>query len=178
MKRWLRPLPSIIAVFVALYVGVVIGYAQRSDEVAKTVQTAPTQVIQPPTTAELLTLVNAERAKNGVAPLTEDARLDASAQYKASDMAIRHYFSHFDPVTGKDSHDMIFSTGINCVDSSENIVWNVDGKTHKEMDNTSLGSVNAWIASPPHHKAMIDAKYSLTGFGISGDYVVEHFCQQ
>jgi uncharacterized protein YkwD len=34
------------------------------------------QATQPPTVAEMLTLVNRERAKNGVAPLVEDARLN------------------------------------------------------------------------------------------------------
>jgi len=29
-----------------------------------------------------------------------------------------------------------------------------------------------------HHTAMIDAKYTLTGFGIANDQIVEHFCQQ
>lgn len=59
-----------------------------------------TEHADPPTREELLKLVNEERAKNGVAALTEDARLDTSAQRKADDMATYHYFNHVS------THDM------------------------------------------------------------------------
>lgn len=131
----------------------------------------------PPTIAQLLTLVNAERAKNGVAPLKEDPRLDASAQMKANEEISLDYYGHYSPGgssnAGKNSHDFIFSTGIQCVDSSENL----------DENSTSKAAVSAWIDSPAHHTAMIDAKYSLTGFGIAGRdshgyyQLVEHFCQ-
>jgi len=138
-------------------------------------QSAPT----PPTREQLLTLVNAERAKVGVAPLTEDAQIDAAAQYKSDDMRSANYFSHVNPATGKmNGVAKVFElTGNLCKYASENIVENVNPSTGKEFDNTASGSVHAWVNSPAHYAAMIDKKYSLTGFGVSGDYVTEEFCQ-
>lgn len=134
---------------------------------------APVQP-SPPTRAELLSLVNAERAKYGAAPLVEDSRLDTSAQEKADDEIKYDYFGHISPSespnAGQDSHNFIFNTGIYCVDSSENITENIH-------INDAKHAVDAWIASPPHHQAMIDPKYSLTGFGIAGNEIVEHFCE-
>jgi uncharacterized protein YkwD len=161
-----RVLYTLIAVIIALAVGISIGTALKRP-ISATV--TPPALLD----SDLLSLVNAERARNGVTPLKEDARLDASAQQKASDMYLNNYYAHISPITNKDSHDFIFNTGISCVDSSENI----------EENSSDSTAVQAWIKSPSHHKAMIDPAYSLTGFGIagkdkSGYYLfVEHFCQ-
>lgn len=122
-----------------------------------------------PTSASLLELVNAERAKNNAAPLVEDSRLDQSAQFKADDMHNRQYYSHVDPTTGRmNGLDMIISlTGQTCSYVSENLV----------EAYSSQQAMDEWISSPDHHAAMINAKYTLTGFGINGNKVVEHFCQ-
>ncbi len=94
-----------------------------------------------------------------------------SAQYKANDMHTRHYFSHEDPKTGKDNGlDMIQETGIPCVYISENFTGN-DDYTPITLDS----SMNSWIHSKPHYQAMVDPRYTLTGFGIEDDVVVEHF---
>lgn len=155
-----------------------VAYGMSRPVGAKPVQTAPVApqtAVSPPTRAELLALVNAERAKYGVAPLTEDTRLDQSAQMKANDEVKYNYFGHISPAdspnAGKNSHDFIASTSIGCLDSSENLTEN----THV---NDAQHAVAAWINSPSHHAAMIDPKYTLTGFGIGNDQIVEHFCQQ
>jgi uncharacterized protein YkwD len=127
---------------------------------------------QAPTRTELLKLVNQERAKYGVAPLKEDKRLDLSAQRKADDEVKYHYFGHISPHDGKHGFEYINDVGIYCKTDSENLHWaNLNILSSKE-------TVQGWIGSPAHHKAMIDPEYTLTGFGISGNQVVEHFCQQ
>lgn len=167
-----------LGVIVALYVVFVASLALSQQNPTAKAETANQTAVngsQPPTREELLKLVNAERAKAGVAPLKEDARLDASAQYKASDMFARNYYSHSDPVTGKKNGlDYANNTGIKCSWVSENI----------EENSTAIQAVKAWVNSPAHYKAMTSTKYTLTGFGVSRqektDYylLVEHFCAQ
>lgn len=143
----------------------------NSANVVKTAQSAPSTVSEqpkPPTRPELLTLVNAERKKYGAKPLVIDERLNKSAQYKADDMVKRNYRAHKDPKTGKNNGLDYSGTLLQCTWVSENLVWNI---------KSTQDGMNWWIGSKPHHKAMIDSKYTLTGFGIKEDVIVEHFCQ-
>lgn len=137
---------------------------------------ADTSKVNPPTIAELLKLVNQERAKHGVAPLKEDPRLDASAQMKANDEVAYNYFGHISPANspyaGKHGYEFINYTGIKCTSDSENL------SRVNVSDITSELHIKGWINSPAHHAAMIDPSYTLTGFGINGNEAVEHFCQQ
>lgn len=165
MKSWFVPLLIGLVIGIGISYASYVGYAQLT---AKPVEAA----VKPPTIAEMLTLVNAERAKYGVAPLKEDTRLDASAQLKANDDIANNYFAHVSPITNtRNGLDAIKATGIACIWESENI--------HQADISilTSKETVDGWISSKPHHDAMIDPKYSLTGFGIKGDQIVEHFCQ-
>jgi uncharacterized protein YkwD len=133
-------------------------------------------VVNPPTRVELLKLVNAERAKVGVAPLTEDARLDQSAQMKADDMLKNHYYSHISPVTGRQGYLYIEDTmgQYTCSYISENID-EID--TDDPTKITAALHVYSWMHSTLHREAMLNSRYTLTGFGIDGNLAVEHFCQ-
>lgn len=169
MKR--KVLAGIIAVAILSLLGVTIGASHKSSP--------KPFLAEEPTRSQLLALVNAERAKHGVAPLKEDPRLDASAQMKAQDEVTYNYFGHISPSSspnaGKNSHDYIASTGIVCVDTSENLVeYGTIGNSSEQSAEAAVGD---WIDSPPHHQAMIDPNYSLTGFGIDSKQIVEHFCQ-
>lgn len=160
----------LLGLLIGLVLGVTVGVGISAYSSHKTAQAVASE----PTRAQLLTLVNAERAKHGAAPLKEDVRLDASAQMKAQDEQTYGYFGHVSPSTspfaGKQGYLLINDTGIYCKTDSENLTTGTP--------NTAEAAVSAWIASTPHHKAMIDNTYTLTGFGISGDNIVEHFCQQ
>ena len=123
-----------------------------------------------PDAGELLELVNAERAKYGVAPLVMDDRLNQSAQMKADDMVTYNYFGHVNH-DGTQAYQVIGRlAGASCSYASENI------RDNDEYINTSREAFDAWVVSKPHHDAMLATKYSLTGFGIRNDQVVEHFC--
>lgn len=137
----------------------------------KTAVQRPTASIQPPTKADLLRLVNTERAKAHVAPLVDDPRLDQSAQRKADDEVKYNYFDHVSPHDGKQGYLYINDVGISCKTDAENLTENIH-------DNTAKSAVDAWIASPTHHAAMTNPAYTLTGFGIDSTQIVEHFCQQ
>lgn len=143
------------------------------DSQQEVVQRKAKHQSQPPTREELLILVNKERAKVGVAPLQIDQRLNQSAQYKADDMA-KHNYGHTSSYDGRHGYEYIadFAPGL-CSVPSENIA----GRP------TATRTVDGWVKSPSHYQAMINPKYTLTGFGIAkyGDnayYEVEHFCQQ
>lgn len=185
-------LKKLIAISAIVILAVVFVFALNSQEhkatPAPTVSVSP--VANPPTKEELLKLVNEERAKNGVAPLIEDERLDTSAQRKSDDMATYNYFGHISPNDSKHGYEYINDVHINCTTDSENLVGAIDAKE----------ALKWWINSKPHHSAMINPSYTLTGFGIkyvkdipasnisasdtaksdlTDSYVItEHFCAQ
>lgn len=125
---------------------------------------------QPVNANTLLVMVNKERAKYGVAPLVVDERLNRSAQLKADDMVKYNYFGH--EKDGFSGYKYVFKTapGV-CAYASENIVTNSKGKVP-----TNEEAIDWWIHSKAHHDAMINRNYTLTGFGINGNKVVQHFC--
>lgn len=148
----------------------VVTYVQTRNEPVAPVQTV--QRVEPPTVDELFRLVNEERAKVGVAPLVLDPLLNQSAQMKAQDMLDRNYFTHTDPTTGKNNGlDYALAIGKQCTWISENISWG-------ENENTSQSAMIGWKNSKPHYTAMIDPRYESTGFGIAGNKIAEHFCDE
>lgn len=139
-----------------------------SSEPEYTPKSSPTVEAVPPSSDELLRLVNKERAKVGVAPLVIDERVQEAAQLKADDMLKNNYFDHVD-ANGKHGYTYVIDTGADCTYAGENITWN----THV---NDSKTAVEAWVGSKSHYEAMIDAKYTTTGFGIADRKIVQHFC--
>lgn len=135
--------------------------------------------VGPPDAQEMLELVNQERAKVGVAPLKLDERLNASAQEKADDMQNRDYYDHKSPA-GIEGYSLVFKHMPNrCRYASENLakVSTTDNKF-----GSSRFTIDNWMHSTKgHREAILDAKYSLVGFGISKQgydlIVVQHFCE-
>lgn len=135
--------------------------------------------VGPPDAQEMLELVNQERAKVGVAPLKLDERLNASAQEKADDMQNRDYYDHKSP-DGIEGYSLVFKHMPNrCRYASENLaeVSITDSKF-----GSSRFTIDNWMHSTKgHREAILDAKYSLVGFGISKQgydlIVVQHFCE-
>ena len=122
-----------------------------------------------PTTTNLLEAVNEEREARGIKPLTANANLTASAQLKAEDMFNNDYFDHVDP-NGKHGWEYAAAlTQAECKTSSENISWTRD-------EHSTRAIMEGWMNSPAHKAAILNPEYTLTGFGISGDKIVEHFC--
>ena len=149
-------------------------YSQNNEQTAPRTVTAQFIPINPdpvktvPADADtIFILVNNERMKAGVKPLVRDARLDQSAQIKADDMVNDGYYNHIDPVTGVSGYKLI--PGNLCYYGSENLN---NGQTHY----SSLSTVQSWMHSESHKKAILDESYDLSGIAISGDYVVQHFC--
>lgn len=114
--------------------------------------------------------VNDERLKNGLQPLIRDSRLDASAKAKANDMAKYQYNAHKNPITDKSGYTYVidFAPSL-CTFASENLSWDY---TSEQL------AILGWIGSKPHHDAILDSRYTLTGVAVTGSKVVQHFCAQ
>jgi len=115
--------------------------------------------------SQILQLVNAERAKAGVAPLTLSPELSKVAQEKARDMVDNGYFSHTSPTYGS-PFDMMRQFGISYSYAGENIAKGF----------TSPATVmQGWINSSGHRANILNPNYTQLGVGIKGNVWVQQF---
>ena len=117
--------------------------------------------------AEVVRLVNAERAKQGLSPLTQDWQLSRVARYKSQDMRDLGYFSHTSPTYGS-PFDMMRSFGISYRTAGENIA-----KGYQSPEAV----VNGWMNSPGHRANILNSSYTHIGVGYvaSGNYWTQMF---
>lgn len=116
---------------------------------------------------EVVRLVNAQRAQNGLKPLAENWELSRVARYKSADMASRRYFSHESPTYGS-PYQMMRSFGISFRSAGENIAYG---------QRTPAAVVNAWMNSSGHRANILSASYTQIGVGYcaSGHYWTQMF---
>lgn len=108
---------------------------------------------------EVVTLVNAERAKYGLSALTLDAALCGYARLKSQDMHDQGYFSHASPSYGS-PFDMMRSFGISYQYAGENIAMGY---------SSPAAVVNAWMNSEGHRANILSANYTSIGVGYVAD---------
>ena len=108
---------------------------------------------------EVLELTNAERAKQGLSPLTLDTELSKVARIKSQDMKDKNYFSHTSPTYGS-PFDMMKQFGISYSAAAENIA---QGQTTPEQ------VVQAWMNSQGHRENILNASYTHIGIGYVAD---------
>ena len=89
---------------------------------------------------EVVRLVNVERTKNGLKPLTYDWELSRVARIKSQDMRDNKYFSHTSPTYGS-PFQMMKDFGITYRSAGENIA---------RGQATPQSVVNAWMNSSGH----------------------------
>lgn len=116
---------------------------------------------------EVIRLVNIERQKNGLSPLSEDWQLSRVARYKSEDMRDRGYFSHTSPTYGS-PFDMMKSFGISYRNAGENIA---KGQSSPEA------VVRAWMNSPGHRANILNKSFTHIGVGYAkqGHYWTQMF---
>lgn len=170
MKKWLT-ITLVMATLTSAGVLATSLYKtpQPHDKQSQNVQTVESN----PTPEELLKLINEERAKVNVSPLSVDPLLEKSAQRKADEMVANNNTEHLgkDGVRGAEYANQ---TGIMCKNVSENLISNNDRSRMK----TAREAVQGWMSSDRHREALLNPKYSTTGFGINSWAVVEHFCEK
>ena len=116
---------------------------------------------------QVVTLVNQQRAANGLAPLTLNIQLSNAARAKSQDMHDNKYFSHTSPTYGS-PFDMLKKFGISYRTAGENIAM---GYASPEA------VVNGWMNSPGHRANILNASFTQIGVGYvaDGNYWTQEF---
>ena len=108
----------------------------------------------------MLTLLNRERARQGLGPLSLDAEAIAAARAHSRDMCERSYFDHASP-EGKHPWDRLRAAGAKFRAAAENIA-----KGYLSAESVHQG----WLDSPGHRKNRLNPIYTRIGVGL-------HICQ-
>lgn len=104
-------------------------------------------------TQQVVDLVNAERAKEGLAPLTIDPNVEKAADVRARE--IQSKFDHTRP-NGSSFSSALKEQGADFRGAGENIAWGQ--QTPKEV-------MNAWMNSPGHRANIMNKSYTHIGVG-------------
>ena len=105
--------------------------------------------------AQMLELVNADRAANGAPPLRLDPALSAVARAHSLDMVQHGFFSHTSPSTG-DPEQRLNASGIAWRAYAENISYN----------SGVAASERSLMNSPAHRTNLLNPSYDTIGIGI------------
>ncbi|WP_069466558.1 CAP domain-containing protein [Actinacidiphila rubida] len=105
--------------------------------------------------AQILTLVNQQRATAGCKALTASSSLDKLAQNFSDDMAARGFFDHTDP-DGHTPWDRAKALGIT----------NLGGENIARGQSDAEAVMTAWMNSPGHRANILDCDYTTLGVGI------------
>ncbi len=119
--------------------------------------TAPNLSADDKIVKEVVTLVNQERAKQGLAPLKENVKLSTVARTKSEDMAKNNYFSHTSPTYGS-PFDMMKQFGITYSAAGENIAMG---------QPTAASVMDGWMNSPGHKANILSKDFTEIGVGIA-----------
>ena len=129
---------------------------------------APTTAAPKPTTpptgnaaleAEVVRIVNTERAKAGCAALTADDRLTAAARGHSADMAARGYFSHTTP------EGVAFSTRI----TNAGYRWSGAAENIAKGQRTPADVMTGWMNSAGHKANILNCGLKNIGVGVAAD---------
>lgn len=114
--------------------------------------------------AQVVDLINQERADAGCGPLTVDPRISRAAQKHSEDMASRGYFEHDTP-EGRDFESRMTAEGYP-EPGGENIAKGQDDAPQV---------VREWMDSASHRRNIEDCSFRTTGVGLSGGYWTQDF---
>jgi hypothetical protein len=105
---------------------------------------------------EILVMINADRQKNNLGPLTLNPALSSSALAKADNMIAENYFAHYGP-NGKKPWDWINRINYPYLFVGENLAMNF---TSANTAHTAL------MDSPSHKKNILNDKYNDIGLAV------------
>ncbi|MFD5815021.1 CAP domain-containing protein [Streptomyces sp. NPDC127038] len=126
------------------------------SETSAPVAVAPVNVsAQAAAEAEVLKLVNDERAKVGCSPVAANSALTDLAQAFSEDMAARDFFDHTDP-SGLTPWDRAAKAGITDL-GGENIA-------RGQADAAAV--MDAWMNSPGHKANILNCDFKTLGVGV------------
>lgn len=102
---------------------------------------------------QVVNLVNQERAKAGLSPVTADASIEAAALVRAKETETS--FSHTRP-DGSSFSTALVQQGVRFFGAGENIAWGQ--KTPEQV-------MNGWMNSEGHRANILNAKFTKIGVG-------------
>ncbi|MCM3155251.1 CAP domain-containing protein [Priestia megaterium] len=130
--------------------------AQQSENADKAEQTKDASQFE----QKVVDLVNQEREKQGLKPLTLNKKLSDVARTKSKDMMDKGYFDHNSPTYGS-PFDMMKQFGIEYTTAGENIA-----KGQQSPEDV----MNAWMNSDGHRKNILNPDFTEIGVGyVKGD---------
>jgi uncharacterized protein YkwD len=106
----------------------------------------------------VVALTNAERAAEGLAPLTVDALLTTAAQAHSDDMVARAFYSHTSP-DGSQPWDRAAAAGSERRTIGENIACG---------QRSPAEVVRGWMNSPGHRANILKPDFTHIGIGLAG----------
>lgn len=135
------------------------------------VVSATAQQVEPAAEQEIVRLVNAERARAGLLPLSVDTRLTDIARQHSQLMMSRSTLSHH--LSGEeDVRHRVISSGIRFDMSGENVAY----------DRDASSAHNSLMHSPPHKANILRPEFTTIGVGVvrKGDsiWVTQDFARR
>ncbi len=121
----------------------------------------PTQPVQQPAAQngsfqqQILSLVNVERSKAGLQPVTLNSKLSQAAQNHTNDMISKGYFSHTSP-SGSTMTSRVNAVGYTYSTIGENIAAG---------GSTASATMTQWMNSPGHKANILNPKFRELGVG-------------
>ncbi len=104
---------------------------------------------------QILTLVNVERKKANLQPLTLNSKLGQAAQNHTNDMVSKSYFSHTSPSGGT------MTSRVNAV----GYVYSTIGENIAAGSSTATATMTQWMNSPGHRANILNPKFRELGVG-------------
>lgn len=121
--------------------------------------TAPSGNVNTTMANQILDLVNVERKKAGVSPLTLSTEVSSVAQVKSDDMAKNGYFDHTSPTYGS-PFTMLTDFGVSYRTAGENIA---------KGQQSAQAVMTAWMNSSGHKANILNPNFKQLGVGYSAN---------
>ncbi|MFE0451729.1 sigma-70 family RNA polymerase sigma factor [Streptomyces sp. NPDC058914] len=119
--------------------------------------------------AQVVALVNKERAAAGCGPLSQDPQLRDAAQGHSDDMAARDFFDHTNP-DGDGPGERVTASGYR---------WSTYGENIAKGQQTPEAVMTSWMNSPGHRANILNCAFEEIGVGIhdggGGPYWTQNF---
>jgi uncharacterized protein YkwD len=109
--------------------------------------------------AQVVDLVNTERAKAGCRSVTADPRLTAAARAHSADMAARGYFDHTTP----DNVDVAARI------TAAGFAWTAVAENIAKGPPSATAVMTSWVTNPGHEANIVNCGYDRIGVGVAAD---------